>query len=531
MERNLLEREISALFETADFRFALSRLPGMDAEVVMYFPGEFKGSLKEKSFLREADLKQTQKPGGKKIFIPANQTVSILGENGDWFLVEGRPSYEEKGIEFIYSVNNAPVDLQGWVKKSWVALNQSTRTIGFEFDVHYGFMNEILASEGLARPAPKTKITTHDNAVDGFKVTLDGPRFEIATKPFTVDNSGFKELTDTLKNIKVFTKELQEGCRTGTPQTVTGFSEQARVFRYPKMMPAVTGFPVIKLSVSKKFPSNCSVWASPQATVAIPLAKVAPLIQYIKNSEGKESGIALTGGSGQRMGLRSEALYKALFQVDKLRKSMLSKNPKLTLSNGKEITSAVFSEKMRGFLTLLASYLWTSELPYHFIDPNPRDYEPFAKAYLPINVKAPFPDIFDQLLNADEKLFFKEQFAKDKPTRVNLFRLVKPAAAEADGDNKLFPKGPRELGTDSVHRRQNAAFGSIPTWGDLIEHTINPAHKGWGSKLLVPLSNTIGLDKTGTNVALELRRVGFRAMFDSDWKRFMEHIFNLIKKL
>ena len=531
MERNLLEREINTLFETSDFRYGWSREAAMDAEIVMFFPGEFSGSIREKSFLRNPDLRTKQKPDGKEIFFTEKEHVKILGENGDWFLVEGRAIYKEKGIEFVYSVNNAPVDVQGWVKKGWVAINQATRTIGFEFDVHYGFLDEILTSEGLIRPANKTKLTTHDSAADGFKVTLDGPRYEISTKPFTVDSSGFKELTDTLKNIKVFTKELQDGCRIGTAQTVAGISGQARVFRYAKAAAAVVGLPVIKLPVAKQFSANCAVWAAPQATVAVPLAKIAPLIQHIKKSEGKESGIALTGSAGQRMGLQSEALYRALFQVDKARKAMLSKTPKLTLSNGKEVNSAVFSEKMRGFLTLLVSYLWTSELPYHFIAPKPRDYEPFAKAYLPINVKAPFPDIFDQLLNNDEKLFFKEHFAKDNLTRVNLFRLVKLGAVVADGDKKLFPKGPKEGAFDSVHRRQNVEFGSVPTWNDLIEHTINPAHKGWGSRLIVPLSNKIGLDKTAPNVALELRRIGFRAMFDSDWKKFMEHIFNLIKTL
>lgn len=533
MERNLLEREINALFEVPDYPSGLSREALMDAEFIAFPQGLFYGYIKEKSFLRDKDLKTKQKFNGKELFYPNKQQVNILGEDGDWFLVEGNASYMDKGVEFVYSENNVTVKRKGWIKKAWVDIKQTSqsRTVGFEFDIHFGLLEDILTSQSLSMPPDKTTLTTHKDSTDGFVVKLDGPRFEAATKPFSVDDSGFKELEKTIKNLKAFTKELQDGCKSGTPTRVTGFDGNARVFSYPKMVISLAGFPITKLPVSKKFSPNCSVWASPQTTVAIPLLKVGLLVEYIKKSEGKASGMALTGDASHRMGLRSEALYKAKFQVDKHRKGILSKTPKLKLSNGKEIDSTIYSETVRGFLILLVSYLWTSELPYHFIDPNPKDYEPFAKAFLPINVKAPFPDIFKKLLNDDEKLLFKELFAKDKATRVNLFRLVKASAVEDDGKNNLFPKGRKELGKDSVHARQEAEFGSILTWDDLIDHTLDSSHKGLGSRLLVPSSNPIELDKTSPNVALELRRIGFRAMFDSDWKRFMEHIFSLIKKI
>jgi hypothetical protein len=533
MERNLLEREIDALLESTGFLSGLSGRTFSDAEVKMFPEGLFFGFIKENSFLRKEDLKTKQKFNGKELFYPNKGQVDILGENGDWLFVAGNASYKENGIEFIYSEKSVTVKVKGWIKKDWVTIKQTgkPRTIGFEFDIHFGFMDEIAANAGLTIPPDKTKLTTHENTTDGFVVKLDGPRFEAATKPFTVEDTGLKELKETIKNLKTFTTELQKGCQGGTAQKVTGVAGNARVFSYSKMVSSLAGFPMSKLPVSKKFSSNCSVWASPQATVAIPLSKVAPLVELIKRSEGKASGIALTGDSSQRMGLRSEALYKAKFQVDKLHQEITSKNPKIKLSNSKEVDATIFSESLRGFLILLVSYLWTSELPYHFTEPSPRDYEPFAKAFLPINVKAPFPDIFDKLLTDDEKLFFKEQFAKDENVRVNLYRLVKPGAVKADGKNKLFPKGRIELGKDSVHARQELEFGVVPTWSDLIEHTLDSSHNGWGSKLIVPLSNQIGLNKTAPNVALELRRVGFRAMFDYDWKRFMENVFNLIKNI
>lgn len=404
------------------------------------------------------------------------------------------------------------------------------RTIGFEFDVHYGLINDIVTSAGLPMPANNTTLTTHTHATDGFIIKLDGPRFEVSSKPFSVDVIGFTELGTTIKNIKIVGQELQNGCKKAKPTNVAGFTGKARIFNYTKIKSSLGALPITKLPLSSKFSDYCSVWASPQATMAIPLSKVPLLVDQIRLSIGKESGKALTGGSGTRMGLQSLALYKAKYNVDILRKGMISKRVKDKLSNGKAIDSTIFSENFRGFLILLTSYLWTSELPYQFTGSKPRDYEPFAKAYLPINVKAPFPEIFDQVLNVDEQMLFKEYFANGT-ARLTLFKLAKKKAVMADGNNKLFPKGRLELGKDSVHERQLWEFSSVPTWNDLIDHTLNASHNGWGNRLLVPISKSIGISKTFPNVALELRRVGFEAMYDYKWKSFMEHVFNLVKKL
>jgi len=119
MERNLLEREINALLESTGFHSGLSGKTFSDAEVKLY-PTKFAGKLTEQSYLRNEDLKTIQIIERKKLYYPANQWIDVLGENGDWFLVEGEAAFVDKGKEKIHSVNNTPVKLQGWVKKSWV---------------------------------------------------------------------------------------------------------------------------------------------------------------------------------------------------------------------------------------------------------------------------------------------------------------------------------------------------------------------------------------------------------------------------
>ncbi len=119
MERNLLEREIAALNRAANSFTNLQLASSRDAEIILYST-KFPGKLTETSFLRKEDLKTKQIIGGKQLYYLSNQQVEVLGENDDWFLVEGEPAYWEKGKEKAYLVNNSPVKLQGWIKKSWV---------------------------------------------------------------------------------------------------------------------------------------------------------------------------------------------------------------------------------------------------------------------------------------------------------------------------------------------------------------------------------------------------------------------------
>jgi hypothetical protein len=115
MERNLLEREIAALNSPANFFINLQT----EAEIKIY-PSKFSGKLTEIAYLREEDLKKVQTTSGKKLYFQPNQRVDVLGENGDWFLVEGDAFYKDRNKEKTYSVNNTPVKQKGWIKKSWL---------------------------------------------------------------------------------------------------------------------------------------------------------------------------------------------------------------------------------------------------------------------------------------------------------------------------------------------------------------------------------------------------------------------------
>ncbi len=415
-------------------------------------------------------------------------------------------------------------------------------TVGFEFDVHYGLIEEVVTDAGKTMPANDSLITNHTEASDGFKVKRDGPRLEIATEVFTVDTNGETDLNKTIAKILKFAGELKQGCKDASPKdiAVPGITGKPRPFLHPKTV--VSGLPIVKLPFRNRFPSDCSVWAAPQATITVRMSKIPKLIKEIRDSRFQAPGVALTGREGHRMGLQSEALYKAQDAVIKTFKEITSMHPKLKLSGDIEVNESTFSMDLRGFLILFASYLWTSELKYNFTDDTkPRDYEQFAKAYLPINVKAPFSEIFKQLLDPTERLLFREVFTKGS-NRVRLFQLAKPGATMADGAKKLFPPGPKVNGKDSVYEIQRSDFGSEPTWNDFIEHTLDSTHKGWGDVLMVPShtgstklnadsSRIIGIDKTRPRVALELRRLGFASVFDDRWGPLMRQIFNMTQKL
>ncbi|HKA50270.1 MAG TPA: hypothetical protein VKK19_11840 [Candidatus Dormibacteraeota bacterium] len=384
-------------------------------------------------------------------------------------------------------------------------------TVGFEFDVHYGLIPELLPS-GVSMPLNKTVMSTHSKLVEGFEVQLDGQRLEINTKPFESTGDGKKELREMAARIDTFAAELNSGCQSASEVRVAGISGAARPFLHPRMTMRIA-----KLPVRGGF-DNCSVWAAPQATLTVRLSKIAKLVERIKASEGKGAGVALTGGSGSRMGLQSEAIYRAYREVKRARRA------------------SSFSADLEGFLILLASYLWTSELPYRFPTPDAparpgEDYEPFGKAYLPVNVKTPLSQVFGSLLGAGDQQAFRDQFA-DGAARVNLFRLARPAGATLTDGNRMFlPTGPMDGGKPSVHELQKAVFRVAPTWNDVVEHTLNSTHRGWGDRLLVPMSTPLDVSKTSPRVLLELRRVGFTAVDRSDWEGFMLRMHSLTDEL
>src|SRR5262245_45779338 len=68
-----------------------------DAGFKSYPAGKFYGFVKEKSFLRDKDLKTKQTFKGKELYYPAKQMVDVLGEKAGWLLVKGGAMYNENG--------------------------------------------------------------------------------------------------------------------------------------------------------------------------------------------------------------------------------------------------------------------------------------------------------------------------------------------------------------------------------------------------------------------------------------------------
>ncbi|MET1038657.1 MAG: M15 family metallopeptidase [Aeromicrobium sp.] len=380
-------------------------------------------------------------------------------------------------------------------------------TVGFEFDVHYGPIPALPAARN------GDVLSTHDHATDGFVVKLDGPRLEVNTRPFETTSSGLKDLQATAARIDTFTAELASGCakaKTSTPAAFPG----AKPFTHPQVT-----VPIGKLAIGGRF-TNCSVWAAPQATITIPLRRVAALVQRIEKTEGGKPGVALTGGKKMRMGLRSEALFRAAREVKKARQAQ------------------PFSDDLEGFLILFATYLWTSEVPYRFpapgqrVDPLVHDYEQIGKAYLPINVKNPFPQVFSTLLSDADQKVFRDSFAVGS-ARANLFRLALPGGATvSDGTRKFLPPGRTVNGVvDVVHEFQTRKFGFVPTWDDLVEHTLDRTHRGIGDQLWVSHSKPKGIGGTRPRVLLELRRCGFAPVDRSLWGPFMARVHQLVGEL
>ncbi|HEY7605821.1 MAG TPA: hypothetical protein VID07_03460, partial [Actinomycetes bacterium] len=76
-----------------------------------------------------------------------------------------------------------------------------------------------------------------------------------------------------------------------------------------------------------------------------------------------------------------------------------------------------------------------------------------------------------------------------------------------------------------------AGVGLIPTWNDLVIHTVDSTHRGLGGKLLVGMSKPIDVTKTEPRVALELRRVGWASVDRSLWPGFMTSMITLTEEL
>lgn len=423
-------------------------------------------------------------------------------------------------------------------------------TVGFEFDINYGWESDVLTSKGISWDGEWecTNLTDHSFATEGFRVRTDGPRLEIATKPFEVNRSGRAEAKRVLKELRKFTASLEKACRDKgkVDRTITSSkSGHPRIFTLPggadwkaKSFPDL---PIGPLAGSKAFQSTCrSVKAAPQATITIPLSSVRELVRSVVATAGKGVGKALTGGRSQRQGLRSKAVWDARQAVRASKLKHLA--AKTALPGGKVVSASNFTDSLEGFLILLVSYLRTSQLTYDHTPPGPGerkswDYESFSKAYLPFNVKAPFYDLFNQLLTDDEREVFRELYGKASK-RDELYALAESDPAKRSDSNMLFPGRTRTI--------QEKVFVHAPTWKEFIESACRTPpvkliqevewpelckHKKGDEVLFAPLSKIIGLDKTKPRVAIELRRIGFAWWPTSKWDELFDVVFKLTERL
>lgn len=82
----------------------------------------------------------------------------------------------------------------------------------FEFDVHYGFRDNIDGQLGQTVPG-HVRLTRHRNDTEFFNVKRDFARLEIGTAHFPLDTVGLANIEVAKTNIKKFTAALAKGCR------------------------------------------------------------------------------------------------------------------------------------------------------------------------------------------------------------------------------------------------------------------------------------------------------------------------------
>jgi monoamine oxidase len=412
-------------------------------------------------------------------------------------------------------------------------------TIGFEFDLNVGLNSDVFTARvadmpsGAVMPVEHEIVTDHletdgsGKLVDGFAVKVDGSRLEIATTPITVDDDATFDAV--VKNVLAFAKELEAERAKVKPDAAITVSDIAghpvhfihsrtKISKLPLVIAARGG------SATLKWPDDKGVWAAPQATVTIPLARVGDLIDAIDKSVGEGLGKALSGDSSLRLGVRSDIVVKAKRRVLADRRARMGTE----LSDKSKVKAADYTDQLAGLLMLMTSYMLCGEIL------DSRDYEQFAKSYLPINVKAPFRDLFRDQLTARERQVFKELYFDN---RANFFALAKDKATKSDEDNELFP--PKARGDiDRFHSTR-------PTWGTLLDNTFKDValkvtrantvrkkkHAVGDEVLWAPLSSIIPFSVTKPRVALELRRIGFDAHADGFWGALMKNVRKLVRSL
>lgn len=445
----------------------------------------------------------------------------------------------------------------------------SSATLGFEFDLNHGFELEVANAmksplpTGFQWPSEGLKATDHEwkdgagNWKDGFVVTMDAVRMEIATAPFHIDDDA--EFNTITANVVKFGQEISDAKKIrDSSLNVPSFSGHPTTFEHPRTvvnkpeMDSVGGGTIVKFPgdrdhasyfqapvplvihrVSREnpkrteYPTKTGLWASPQATVTLPLAEFGKLVYEIHQTRGGAPGEAFTGRKTDRLGLRDDLAWLALTTA------FADRNKKMgtMLSDGTKVTDADFTRSLQSLLTILLMYMLTS------IKRDDRDQrkEQYAKGSLPLNVKTPLWQIHKFALTNREKFVFHDLYT-NPGKREGLFALASGTMG-GDGARKLFP--------DYTHRDAERFLGTSPTWKTLVEALVDEKpvivtqenripkkkHRKGDEILIAPLSSKIDWDKTKPRIAVEMRRLGFDAVGFKKWPGLMKRLRQLAKKV
>ena len=432
-------------------------------------------------------------------------------------------------------------------------------TLGFEFDLNYGFERKVVDAKGLTPPVgfdwPREALKATDHAgrsgaalKDGFVVTMDAVRLEIATVPFAIGND--KEFNDVLDSVKKFGQELIDAKKTyEAALIVPGVAGHPTTFEHPRTVVnkpeldahgniafladrdhaayKLASVPLVIHRLEKRYPRATDLWASPQATLTLPLSQFGKLVWLVhETNKGGAPGEAFTGRVGDRLGLRDDLAWIALKRAVAERKKKIG----TTLSDGTRATEADFT-CVTPLLAILLMYMLTSVI----VDPQDAEKEGFCKGSLPLNIKTPFWQIHKFALSDREKRVLHDLYT-DSGKRRHLFELASGKTRE-QGRNKLFPA--------HTHGDISRFHDTLPNWDMLVNalakeepvivtrdnRVEKKGHLKGNEILIAPLSSKIDWDKTKPNIAVEMRRLGFGPVGFAKWPRLMKNIRELARKV
>lgn len=438
----------------------------------------------------------------------------------------------------------------------------SSATLGFEFDLNHGFEAKVATAKGLSPPSgfrwPSEGISATDHEwkdpatgdwKDAIHVSMDAVRMEIATAPFHIADDA--EFDRVVKGVVQFGSELAKAKKTrdpnldvpgvkghpttfGHPRTVVNKPERdgAGLIKFPgdadhatyKLSPV----PLVIHRVSGEYPTATALWASPQATITLPLSAFGALVWEIHKTKGGAAGVAFTGRDSDRLGLRDDLAWTAVTRAVADRKKKIGKD----LSDGTKVTEADFTKSITALVTILVMYMLTSVMK----DDRDEKREQFAKGSLPLNIKTPLWQIHKFALTDRERFIFRELYG-EAAARANLYALAQPGAGIDAGSTALFP--------DYTRWDPERFFTSAPTWQTLVEAVIDEKkmlvardnrlpkkkHLKGDEILIAPLSSKITWDKTDPRIAVEMRRLGFAPVAFDKWRELMRRIRALAVKI